>query len=497
MLLRRAFVRLQNNNYALVSGLGALSGNVTVSFAEDPEGPWTSPQPAYSRPNDWMYWAYMPNIHGQLENGNYSISYSSNAWLPLFFSGWSFADKYWYRQRFVQVDLLGLSPYTTDLASNIALNKPVTVSSTETGANVASNAVDGNNTTRWSSVYSDPQWVYVDLLDRYNISEINILWEAAYASDYQIQVSEDASNWSTVKTVSGNTAIVNEHAEVNATGRFLRIYGIGRATNWGYSIYELEVFGEEAGEQEPQGITDLGGVMSSQYNDSPVGEGIENLIDNDEATKYLTFHNAAWVQFHANGNFIVERYELTSANDNPQRDPFSWTLQGSNDGASWITIDSRSGEDFQDSFQTRSFEFNNTKSFSYYRLNFTNNSSSVLQLGEIELYGIPDYFQASAGSPIQSALKVQPIEESSAPYPVPFSETVNIPVNLSKSGQAEIHIYNVGGVEVKTFQLSLSAGRHVIEWKSSGGNHNKVASGVYFIKIALPGQNLTYKIIKK
>jgi hypothetical protein len=112
-------VKLQEGNYAMVSGLGALSLTVDISFSPMPQGPWSAPKHIYTRPDDWMYWAYMPNFHGQLPNGNYSISYSSNAWLPLFFSGWSFADKYWYRPRYIQVDLLGLSPYTKQVSAKM------------------------------------------------------------------------------------------------------------------------------------------------------------------------------------------------------------------------------------------------------------------------------------------------------------------------------------------------------------------------------------------
>jgi hypothetical protein len=46
---------------------------------------------------------------------------------------------------------------------NLALNKPATCSSTDDATRTADKAVDGNTSTRWSSAYSDPQWIYVDL----------------------------------------------------------------------------------------------------------------------------------------------------------------------------------------------------------------------------------------------------------------------------------------------------------------------------------------------
>ncbi|MBN1409563.1 MAG: carbohydrate-binding protein, partial [Spirochaetales bacterium] len=71
-----------------------------------------------------------------------------------------------------------------------------------------------------------------------------------------------------------------------------------------------------------------------------------------------------------------------------ERDPYSWTLQGSTNGSTWVTIDSRSGEDFPNRFQLREFTFTNSSSYNYYRLNMNNNSGTILQLAEWELWGV-------------------------------------------------------------------------------------------------------------
>jgi hypothetical protein len=235
-------VKLQDNNYSMVSGLGALSRDLNVSFAQNPEGPWTTPVMAVQRRDDYLYWGYMPNIQPQLENGKYSVSYSSNAWMPLFFSSWSFADKYWYRQRHVQIDFLERSPYSYE-EPNIALNKPVAVSSTDGGTNIGSNAVDGDGATRWTSEATDNEWIYVDFEGVYHVSNVKISWESAYASHYEIQVSEDATNWETVKIVADNSNAENAYYNLDAYGRYLRIKGNQRGTTQGYSIYEIVVNG--------------------------------------------------------------------------------------------------------------------------------------------------------------------------------------------------------------------------------------------------------------
>ncbi len=126
---------------------------------------------------------------------------------------------------------------------NLALNKAVTASSAFSGYE-ASNAVDGSSSTRWSSTYSDPQWIYVDLGQTYAINRVKLTWEAAYGKTYQIQVSGDASNWTTVYSVSNGDGGVDDWSFTATDGRYVRMYGTERFnTSWGYSLWEFEVYG--------------------------------------------------------------------------------------------------------------------------------------------------------------------------------------------------------------------------------------------------------------
>ena len=127
---------------------------------------------------------------------------------------------------------------------NLALNKPVTVSSTQSSELGAEKAVDGNSQSRWSSGFSDNQWIYVDLGNSYAISDVKLAWEAAYAKDYKIQVTDNPDGlWTDLKTVSGNTTLINSYINLSGSGRYLRIIGTARGTIYGYSLYELEVYG--------------------------------------------------------------------------------------------------------------------------------------------------------------------------------------------------------------------------------------------------------------
>src|SRR6202046_1046308 len=118
---------------------------------------------------------------------------------------------------------------------------PATASSTESAAYPASAAVDANPSTRWSSAFSDPQWVQVDLGSSQTICEVTLDWETAYATAFQIQVSPDGTNWTTVYSTTTGTG-GPQTLSVSGTGRYVRMYGTARATPYGYSLWEFGVY---------------------------------------------------------------------------------------------------------------------------------------------------------------------------------------------------------------------------------------------------------------
>src|SRR5208282_6792641 len=108
-------------------------------------------------------------------------------------------------------------------------------------------AVDGSLSTRWSSAFSDPQWIYVDLGADYNINEVVLNWETAYAQAYQIQVSNDAVNLTTIYSTTTGNGGVDDLTGLSGTGRYVRMYGTVRGTAWGYSLWEFSVYGAATG----------------------------------------------------------------------------------------------------------------------------------------------------------------------------------------------------------------------------------------------------------
>lgn len=130
---------------------------------------------------------------------------------------------------------------------NIALNKHSVASTTAPGL-PASAAVDGNLLTRWGSYASDPQSIYVDLGARYDLCEVVLKWEIALGKNFQIQVSDDAINWTTLKFITGNVSFEN-YIPVQGSGRYVRMLGTARGTTYGYSLWEFEVYGKLSANQ--------------------------------------------------------------------------------------------------------------------------------------------------------------------------------------------------------------------------------------------------------
>jgi hypothetical protein len=127
----------------------------------------------------------------------------------------------------------------------LSKGKPVKASSSVTVGSEhypAAAAVDGDPSTRWSSEFSDPQWIAVDLGSPTKISRVELAWEGAYGKEFAIQVSLDGTTWKDVfATKSGKGAIdIIRFAPVEA--RWVRMYGTKRGTPFGYSLWEFRVF---------------------------------------------------------------------------------------------------------------------------------------------------------------------------------------------------------------------------------------------------------------
>ena len=203
------------------------------------------------------------------------------------------------------INIFEIKVYGT--ASNIALNKPAKARSEYSSSLSAKNAFDGSvektNSfqSRWASDRKhNDDWIYVDLQASYEISNIVLNWEDAYAKEYKLQVSEDGENWTDITHVTeGKAGITEFNYEEPTTGRYVRMLGVEPVNKFGYSIWEFEVYGALVGEQsepEPEEINialNKPSKASSEYIDG--GKQYYSSLAFDGSSATINGKQSRWV----------------------------------------------------------------------------------------------------------------------------------------------------------------------------------------------------------
>jgi hypothetical protein len=160
------------------------------------------------------------------------------------------------------------------------------------------------------------------------------------------------------------------------------------------------LIGNDLTDPEEDGTLNGTFTVGAGSSPSPGGEEDDKALDNNVATKWLEFTAAGtFYQFRFAGGqrHAVNSYTITSANDADNRDPYSWTLSGSNDGVNFTVVDTRNAQDFASRFETRYYQFNNATAYEYYKFDFKTKfgvtglevdrpSANAIQMAEIELF---------------------------------------------------------------------------------------------------------------
>ena len=177
-------------------------------------------------------------------------------------------------------------------------------------------------------------------------------------------------------------------------------------------------------------------------------EGSDRVVDGNTGTKWFSGGGSfsGWLQIDlgAGNAQTVVRYDITSANDAPNRDPKDWQVQGSNDGTNWTTLDTRTGETFATRFLTKQYTFTNTTAYRYYKLNivsnFSGNTADGIQLAEWTLLSAQSANVSAVSAPDVSWLKLNETGGTAAADASGNNNAgtlVNSPVRIAgKSGNA-------------------------------------------------------------
>ncbi len=220
-------------------------------------------------------------------------------------------------------------------ATLLSQGKTATSSSVENAGTPAADAVDGNTGTRWSSAFADPQWIEVDLGSTASISQVVLQWETAYASAFQIQTSPDGSTWTSIystTTGTGGTQTLN----ITGSGRYVRMYGTTRATQWGYSLWEFQIYGTIGGTGGACGTTNAAvGHTATASSTENAGTPAVDAFDGNTGTRWSSaFSDPQWVEVDLGASLpvcqVVITWEAAYAT--------AFQIQTSPDGSTWTSI---------------------------------------------------------------------------------------------------------------------------------------------------------------
>ncbi|MFF1901906.1 discoidin domain-containing protein [Kitasatospora sp. NPDC058218] len=103
-------------------------------------------------------------------------------------------------------------------------------------------AIDGSTGTRWASDWSDDQWLRIDLGATTLVGRVTLDWERAYGKAYRIEVSADGATWQSVWSTTTGDGGLDTARFTGVPARYVRVHGLQRGTQWGYSLYEVGVY---------------------------------------------------------------------------------------------------------------------------------------------------------------------------------------------------------------------------------------------------------------
>ncbi|NHZ66342.1 di-heme oxidoredictase family protein [Massilia genomosp. 1] len=246
-----------------------------------------------------------------------------------------------------QGGMSGTSRLVAAAAETVLTPVGASASSAERADLGGAGAIDHNDKTRWGSGFNDGESLTLDFGKSELISRVRIDWENAHASQYLLQVSDDNANWTTIKTVDDSQGGTEEITGLNGKGRYLRMQGVKRSSQYGYSIFDIQAFSGTPVPTTPVPTPVPGPVDASQPGVAikPVAtssSAVENqamsaamTVDGKPATRWASkAEDGAWIAFDFGVKTRVGYMKLLWENAYGKQ----YELRVSDDGQNWTQV---------------------------------------------------------------------------------------------------------------------------------------------------------------
>jgi hypothetical protein len=229
-------------------------------------------------------------------------------------------------------------PPANSSGPNIAKGKTATASSVESAQFPASNVTDGDITTRWSSAFSDPQWIQVDLGQNFDLNHVTLTWEAAGSKAYNVQTSTNGSSWNTIYTNNNSTGGIQD-ISTSGTARYVRVNSNARLSAWGNSLYEIAAYGPTSGGGPDPTLLSQGHPATASSTEN-AGTPASAAVDGNTGTRWSSaFGDPQWIQVDLGATHqisqVVLNWETAFAS--------AYQIQTSANGTDWTTVTTGSG----------------------------------------------------------------------------------------------------------------------------------------------------------
>lgn len=298
---------------------------------------------------------------------------------------------------------------------------------------------------------------------------------------WALQGSNDGTTWTLLHQGSVYTAIakgtVRTYSITNSskyTYYRLLVKQLSNSSSTEVVLGEFELHGLAVA---PQDLTVSNGYKTALIPGKISAEVADMAFDKSEATKYcFSFYGSCWLNYQAPTAIKCNLYSITTANDDAARDPQDWKLLGSNDGYTWKVLDERTNQSFYDRMTTQYYSFNNSESFTQYRLQIeTNHGSDLGQLSEWQL------FYSDAIATDVKDIQLEDFDIKAYPNPVVDLLNIVLPANgLVQVFDSQGQLVKRQSAQKGTSQLSFA----------------ELKRGLYLVKVNCDSRSKTIKIVK-